>query len=327
MKNGISLKKIVLICAGFVLVFAVIIGGLHIMESAVFNSEPEQKEPESSKTVEKEDEKYFPRQDITTILFIGVDQEGEVEEKDHNMSSAYSDAVVLLIFDETNREINAIALNRDSMVEMPMLDENGKRKGNFFGQLAFAHSFGNGLEESCENTVWTVSDLLYGTNIDYYFSMNMDAISIINDAVGGVTVNVEDDFSEIGLDIPKGEHTLKGKEAESFVRARMGIGDGLNSSRMRRQKEYAFGFAKAVEEKNRENSLFALEVFEEIGDYVLTDCSLETISSLSEKFEEYEFKDVLIPEGEYVEGERFYEFYIDEESLDKIIMEYLYAPK
>ena len=327
MKNDRNIKKIVLICAGFALLFAVIVGGLHIMESTFFNSEPEQTEPESSKTVEKEETKYFPRQDITTILFIGVDEEGPVEEKDYNSGSAYSDAVVLLIFDETNKEINAIALNRDSMVEMPMIDENGKRKGSFYGQLTFAHSFGNGLEESCENTVWTVSDLLGGTQIDYYFSMNMDAISIINDAVGGVTVNVTDDFSEIGWDVPKGEYTLYGDEAEKFVRARMGLGDGLNSSRMERQKEYVFGFIEAFEAKEEENSLFAVETFEEVSDYVLTNCSLTTISAFSEKFEEYELKEIVVPQGEYVLGEKFYEFYIDEEDLENIVLKYLYAPK
>ena len=327
MKNDRNIKKIVLICAGFALLFAVIVGGLHIMESTFFNSEPEQTEPESSKTVEKEETKYFPRQDITTILFIGVDEEGPVEEKDYNSGSAYSDAVVLLIFDETNKEINAIALNRDSMVEMPMIDENGKRKGSFYGQLTFAHSFGNGLEESCENTVWTVSDLLGGAQIDYYFSMNMDAISIINDAVGGVTVNVTDDFSEIGWDVPKGEYTLYGDEAEKFVRARMGLGDGLNSSRMERQKEYVFGFIEAFEAKEEENSLFAVETFEEVSDYVLTNCSLTTISAFSEKFEEYELKEIVVPQGEYVLGEKFYEFYIDEEDLENIVLKYLYAPK
>ena len=327
MKNDRNLKKIVLICAGFALLFAVIIGGLHIMESAVFNSEPEQNEPEPSKTVEKEEIKYFPRQDITTILFIGVDEEGPMEEKDYNSGSAYSDSVVLLIFDETNKEINAIALNRDSMVEMPMIDENGKRTGSFYGQLTFAHSFGNGLEESCENTVWTVSDLLNGARIDYYFSMNMDAISIINDAVGGVKVNVTDDFSEIGSDIPMGEYVLHGDEAERFVRARMGLGDGLNSSRMERQKEYVFGFIEAFEAKKEQNSLFAVETFEKVSEYVLTDCSLETISAFSEKFEEYELNEIAVPKGEYVLGEKFYEFYIDEKDLDEIILKYLYAPK
>lgn len=327
MKNGIKIKKILLICSGFLVLFAAILGGLHIMESAFFNSEPEIQEPEDSKTIEKEDEEYFPRQDITTILFIGVDEEGPVEEKDHNSGSAYSDVVVLLVFDETNKEINAIALNRDSMVDMPMLDENGKRKGGFYGQLTFAHSFGNGLEQSCENTVWTVSDILYGTQIDYYFSMNMDAISIINDAVGGVTVNVKDDFSEIGSDIPMGEYTLFGDEAEKFVRSRMGIGDGLNSSRMERQKEYVFGFAKALEAKTEENSLFAMDIYEQVSDYIFTDCSVDTLSSLSKKFEEYEFREILTPKGEYVRGERFYEFYIDEEDLERIVFEYLFVLK
>lgn len=327
MKNGINVKKIALICSGFLVLFAVILGGLHIMESVFFNSVQESEEPETSKTIERENEEYFPRQDITTILFIGVDEEGPVEEKDHNSGSAYSDAVVLLIFDETNKEINAIALNRDSMVDMPMLDENGKRRGGFYGQLTFAHSFGNGLEQSCENTVWTVSDILYGAEIDYYFSMNMDAISIINDAVGGVTVNVKDDFSEKDSDIPMGEYTLFGDEAEEFVRARMGLGDGLNSSRMERQKEYVFGFAEALEAKTDENSLFAMEVYEQVSEYILTDCSMDTLSSLSKKFAEYEFRDILIPKGEYVMGEKFYEFYIDEEDLERIVLEYLYVLK
>ena len=155
----------------------------------------------------------------------------------------------------------------------------------------------------------------------------MDAISIINDAVGGVTVNVTDDFSEIGWDVPKGEYTLYGDEAEKFVRARMGLGDGLNSSRMERQKEYALRFMEAVELKTEQNDLCALEIYEDVSEYILTDCSLDTISSLSQKFEDYEFKDVVSPKGEYVLGEKFYEFYIDETDLESIVLKYLYVLK
>ena len=69
MKNDRNLKKIVLICAGFAVLFAVIIGGLHIMESAVFNSEPEQNEPEPSKTVEKEEIKNKKEADYNVKFF------------------------------------------------------------------------------------------------------------------------------------------------------------------------------------------------------------------------------------------------------------------
>ncbi|MBR5873055.1 MAG: LCP family protein, partial [Oscillospiraceae bacterium] len=207
------------------------------------------------------------------------------------------------------------------------LDENGKRSGTFFGQLAFAHSFGNGLEESGENTVWTVSDLLNGIQIDYYVSLNMGGISVINDAVGGVTVNVKDDFSEVGSTIPMGEYTLFGDEAELFVRTRRGIGDSLNLSRMERQEEYIFAFVEALKAKNEENSLFAVELYETASEYVVTDCSLDTFSSLSEKFENYELGEIVSPKGENILGEKFYEFYIDEEDLEKIVLEYLYALK
>ena len=326
MKNDINWKKIALFVFGFILLAAVIFGGLHILESTVFNNAAEEV-PEPSKTVEKDEKKYFPRQDITTVLFMGIDEDGPVEAKDYGMGEAYADFVVLLIFDETNKKIDAIALNRDSMVEMAVLDENGRRNGTFFGQLAFSHSFGNGLEESCENTVWAVSDLLNGVQVDYYVSLNMGGISVINDAVGGVTVNVKDDFSEVGSTIPMGEYTLFGDEAELFVRTRRGIGDSLNLSRMERQEEYIFAFVEALKAKNEENSLFAVELYETASEYVVTDCSLDTFSSLSEKFENYELGEIVSPKGENILGEKFYEFYIDEEDLEKIVLEYLYALK
>ena len=328
MENNKNLKKLVFAGAGFILLFAIIFGGLHILESSVFyNDEEPASEVSSSKGFEKDEIKYFPRQDITTLLIIGVDEDGPVKEKDPNQSSAYADVVALLIFDEKNEVINAIALNRDSMVEMTTLDENGRRKGTFFGQLAFSHSFGNGLEESCENTVWTVSDLLGGAQIDYYAAINMGAIEILNDGVGGVKVNVTDDFSEVGSDIPKGEYTLIGSEAETFVRSRMGLGDGLNVSRMERQKEYVKGFFEAFNAKMEEDSLFAVRLFDSVDEYIVTDCSTETLANLADRYEDYEFGDIVSPKGEYIRGEKFYEFYIDEDDLSEIVLKYLYAPK
>ena len=59
---------------------------------------------------------------------------------------------------------------------------------------------------------------------NYYISMNMDAIAILNDAVGGVTVNVTDDFSAVDPSITKGEVTLKGDQALTFIQTRKDVG-------------------------------------------------------------------------------------------------------
>ena len=40
--------------------------------------------------------------------------------------------------------------------------------------------------------------------IDHYLAMNMDAVVEFNDAIGGVTVTVTDDFSKVDPTIPVG---------------------------------------------------------------------------------------------------------------------------
>jgi LCP family protein required for cell wall assembly len=235
--------------------------------------------------------------------------------------------VVLLIFDETNKEINAIALNRDSMVEMPMLDENGRRKVSFFGQLTFAHSIGNGLEESCENTVWTVSDLHYGAEIDYYFAMNMGAISKVNDAVGGVTIHVTEDFSKVDPSIPMGRVTLMGQQAINYVRTRKNVGDQLNISRIQRQKDYIQGFMSAFDQATKQNTNFMVSTYEEISEYMVTDCSVNAINGMLSRYKDFPLRQIVTPEGENVLGNEFYEFHVDTEALDALILELFYRPK
>ena len=324
-----SLKKLIFSGAAIVLLLGVIIGGLHILESTVFNSEtlPESFASTSSKTVEKENIKYFPRQDITTILLMGIDSLEEAQESEYYVNEGLSDAVAVLIFDEKNKVINAIALNRDSMVEMPILGLGGKFAGTTVAQLALAHTYGSGLNDSCENVEWTVSKLLNGYEMDYYISLNMGAVPAVNDAVGGVKVNVKDDFSSVDPDIKKGEYVLMGDEALTFVRARKDLGDQLNISRMERHKEYVRGFMEAFRAKSKEDNLFALDLYEAAEGYMVTDCSGDTLASLAERYEDYEMGEIVSPKGENIINNGHYEFHIDEEDLENIILEYLYAPK
>jgi LCP family protein required for cell wall assembly len=143
---------------------------------------------------------------------------------------------MLVIFDETNLRINMLYLNRDTMLTMPVLGLGGKEAGTYYGQLALAHTYGSGLEDSCENTRNTISAFLGGVRIDHYVSMNMDAVSLLNDLVGGVTVEVTEDFSAVDPTIGMGEVKLMGQQAINYVRTRKGVGDQLNLTRIQRQK-------------------------------------------------------------------------------------------
>lgn len=323
-------KKIILVVSAFVLLFVVIIGGLQILESTVFNNEtilePEQ-EIIDTKTIEKDGIKYFPRQDITTMLLIGVDLTEKVESSGFYVNDGSADVVALVIFDEKNEKVDIISFNRDSIVEIPRIGLTGEKTGTFMGQLALSHTYGSGLEDSCLNTLETVSNLLGGVEIDYYAALNMGGIPALNDAVGGVTVNVTDDFSEVDESITKGEFLLKGEQALTFIRARKNLGDQLNISRSERHKEYVKGFLESYRTKTATDSLFGKKLIEATDGYLVTNCSANTLMGFSERYNNYELGEIVSPKGENVRGEEFYEFYIDEEDLENIVLKYLYTLK
>lgn len=323
-KQGRSLLFFTVI---LILVLVMLYSGLQILESTVLHAGEETNETIVSKTILRDGVEYFPRQDITTVLVMGIDRYGPVEVSDVYSNTGATDMNIVLIFDEVNKVCNVLHLNRDTMVEMPVLGLNGKEAGTYYGQLALSHTYGTGMADSCENTRKTISNLLYGIEIDYYVAMHMDAIAILNDAVGGVTVNVTEDFSAVDPEIGMGRVKLMGEHAINFVRTRKDVGDQLNTSRIQRQQTYLDGFAEAFRTKQSQEMEFILSAYENAKPYLVTDCSANAISGMMERFGGFSVNEVVTPEGENVLGETYYEFYLDEQKLDALILRLFYAPK
>lgn len=313
----IILLVIVLILSGFQLLFT------------VFNSDTNATEPPiSSKTITRDGKDYYLRQDITVFMLVGVDQSGPVKASDSYNNNGEADMIALTVFDEADKTYDILLLNRDTMVDVPVLGIGGKPAGTSYEQLALSHTYGSGLEDSCENTENAVSGFLNGVNIDYYMAMNMDAIAIINDSVGGVQVNVTDDFSAIDPTITQGQVLLQGDQALTYIQTRKDLGSQMNISRMERHKEYMKGFVEALNTTLAEDSdSYIINTYNAIDDYVVTDCSVNTMSTLINRYSEYELNDIISPEGENVAGDDYMEFYADEEKLDQLILQLFYSEK
>ena len=231
------------------------------------------------------------------------------------------------MFNNETETVDVISLNRDTIVDIPVLGIGGKPAGTIKGQLALAHTYGTGLEDSSRNLREAVSDLFYGIDINYYVTMNMDAIAILNDAVGGVTVNVTEDFSAVDPTITMGEVTLTGKQAISYVRSRSGVGDQMNLTRMERHKQYMDSFMDVFTVKLKGDKYFANDTYHALLDYMVTDCSPSSLTNILMQFSEYQIGEIITLDGENVKGAEFIEYHIDEEDLDRVILKYLYAPK
>jgi len=327
MKKKTHGKDLVFLGLTLILVLVMLYSGLRILESTVFHTGQEGSGNFVSKTIERNGQEYFPRQDITVVMVLGIDRFGPVEASGSYNNRGAADMDILLIFDETNEQINVLHLNRDTMLEMPVLGIGGKQAGTWYGQLALAHTYGSGLSDSAENSRQAISDFLYGLQIDYYVAMNMDAISILNDAVGGVTVNVTEDFSAVDPTIRMGEMHLLGQQAINFVRTRKDVGDQLNLSRIQRHKEYLNGFADAFRARQEADAGFVLNAYEQVSPYLVTDLSANAVSGMMDRYADFEINEIISPEGENRVGEEYMEFYVDEEALDALILRLFYAPK
>ena len=324
-----KIKNILFAVTILILSVIVIYGGLQILESTVFSQQSNGQDQTVSKTIQRDGVSYFPKQDITTLLVMGIDEFGKPQDSGSYNNPGAADVVFLAIFNDTNKTYSILSLNRDTMLDMPVLGIGGKQAGTRYAQLGLAHTYGNGLESSCINVTDTVSDFLYGATIDYYLSMRMDAIAIINDAVGGVEVTIDpaEDFSEIDDTLQPGTIRLNGQQALHYIRARKGVGDQLNLSRMSRHEKYLEGFHNALKQMEAQGKDVSLDIYEQVSDYMISNCSTSTLSKLTSRFSEYALSEVVIPQGEYVRGEKFMEYYVDQDALDDIILRLLYSPK
>ena len=327
MKKHSSLKTVFVSILLLALIVVILYSGLHILESTVLQKAEEPVQVGSTKTITRDGIDYFPRQDVTIMMVLGIDQFGPVESSHYYRNNGSADSIMLLVFDETARDCTVLYLNRDTMLNMDVLGVRGEYAGTTFGQLALAHTYGTGLEDSCQNVKNTLMNYIHGLTIDYYVAMNMDAIPILNDAVGGVTVTVEDDFSKVNPSITMGEVTLQGDQVIDYVRTRKDVGDQKNVTRMERQKEYVDGFLKKLVEIQRGDLDFIVRLYDQVAPYIVTDCSVTTLSNMLDRYAQFDLKEVVTPEGENRIEDGHYAFYVNEEKLDELIVRLIYSPK
>ena len=267
---------------------------------------------------------YVIRDQLETMLFLGLDTyDGDTLDSYNNNKQA--DFLLLIVVDNENSSYTALQINRDTMTDITELGIANQPIGTVNAQLALSHTYGSGGIDSCLNTVDAVSNFLYGTKIDHYLSVTMDAVPLVNDAVGGVTLVVEEDFSAVDPSLKQGEKvTLKGAQALTYVRSRKEVGDNTNIGRMERQKQYLAALYEQMQKKLEEDSSFMLKLLTDLSPYMVSDYSISQVSGQLDSGLEYELGQFHSIAGESVKGVEFMEFYADDEALKEQLVELLY---
>jgi LCP family protein required for cell wall assembly len=268
---------------------------------------------------------YRYNEDVLTFLFLGIDKMDEVKRVKNGIDGGQSDAIFLFVLNPHNKEVSIISIPRDTMTEIAFYREDGSYLGTGTGQLTLQHGYGDGAETSCERSVEAVSNLFYNLPIHGYCAINMGAIPLINDIVGGVEVTALEDV--VNTDIKKDQTILlKGMNAYYYLHNRDTKVDESAVGRLERQKQYISAYMKLAMQAMKEDITFPLTLYNTVSKYMVTDVTVDEISYLATQASGYTFDSsrIYTLEGEVKKGEKFEEFYVDETALYELILNVFY---
>jgi LCP family protein required for cell wall assembly len=270
--------------------------------------------------------RYIKNDAIETVLLMGLDK--YADQAANSLDGQQADMLLLLILDRNSGTCTPLHINRDTMCTIYQLDAMGEPFMPLNGQICLAHAYGSGGRDSCRNQVRAVSELLYDAPINHYASVTMDAVGIINNLVGGVTVMVLDDLSALDSALVQGETvTLQGDQALTYVRARMGLADPTNLNRMKRQQQYLTALQQKFTQELAENDDLSRQIITAVSDDMVSDFTVNSMSSFVDMATTYTFTPIREIAGEAVYSEdRSPEFYADEDALYQTVVELFYLP-
>lgn len=294
----------------------------------VTSNQPVTQEKWQEGVVSYKGKNYRYNSNIRSYLIMGVDKDEPVTETTDMTNGGQSDAMFLLVVDSKNERLSVVSIHRNTMTTISLCDENGYSLGDMQAQICLQHAFGDGKKLSCNRTVDVVSKLFGNIPINGYLAMNMGGIPMMNDSIGGVKLEILYDisFPDKGVDLKKGEvRTLRGTEAYYYLRGRDITQFNSATERLRREEQYIVGYMDKLKSLAGGNSAIVVSVYEAVADYLVTSVDFST---LIEELMPYTFSSdqmYTIP-GNAVAGEKYEEFYVDEDAFQDLIYDVFYVP-
>ncbi len=277
--------------------------------------------------VKYQDAVYAYNEEILTFLIMGIDKLEDVKEAEGGTDGGQADALFLVVLNPKDKSIRVVAINRNTMTDVDIYDNNGEYESTVKAQIAIQHGFGDGMERSCEYQEKAVGNLFYQLPIHGYAAVNMSAISTINDVVGGVDVTIPEDLAGFNEEFVEGRTLhLMGENAFWYVKYRDTDTFGSADMRLDRQKQYLTGFIDVAKQAVHKEPSVAIDLYQAVKPQMITDVSLDEVAYLAPILAGYSYdaEGFYTLPGETVMGEQYEEFYPDEDAMFEMILEVFY---
>ena len=157
------------------------------------------------------------------------------------IAGARSDTTIVVHLAADGQHAVLVSIPRDTYAHIPKCKTASGVSSPQWNKFNAAFSIGG---PSC--TIATIEHMTH-LRIDHFVEVNFAGFQSMVDALGGVNVCLSRAINDpivhnstgyhgSGFVYPAGDHTLKGKDALAFVRARYGVGDGSDLGRIKNQQ-------------------------------------------------------------------------------------------
>ena len=281
-----------------------------------------------------ESEVYYEREDLTTILLLGIDQRDTLENETGKAGdNGQADMIWLVMADRDTGDVKVITIPRETMVEVEEYHASGAYAETTRRQICLQYAYGRNSTEGCELTERAVKRLLENVPVDYTCAVSMGAITRLVDAAGGVDVAMTNTYS-----VPNEDYSafvtyeagttahMDGEEAYRFVHYRDIQHLYTNLDRMDRQQDFLTAFADALKDLIRQHPLEIPGLFRELEPYYTTDLTLGELLRLAWvglRMEVSDLQRIQIP-GEEIHVGRYDQYETNDRVLRDLVLELFY---
>lgn len=296
--------------------------------------------PKIRSAFEYQGQSYIFSENRKNYLVLGIDKnEAMTKESDRTNGIGQADSIFIASVDEKGHKVDIIAIPRDTMVNLYIEKDKQKQKANnegssegfndnayqndLMGQINLQYAYGlDGTKESCRLMKKQVENLMYDIPIHGVVSLNLSCITVLNDALGGVDVIMPED-----LLMPSGQKRagelvhLEGEDAFHFVQYRDTNVEHSAMGRLGRQKIYLESFAAKAAEEIKAQPTLAASLLMALNKDMYTDISTKEITSMIQMFtkDKYEMGELFVLPGELTKGEKYEEYYLNQEEVKKLL--------
>ena len=277
------------VMAVIAVVSGVVVYGVSMLNKVEDSLRPDDSTPTIQEEV-KTAEEY--KGDVVNILVCGIDYEEGRNYSDASSNDGMTDMILYCQFDIKNGALHMLQIPRNSLVttkNRKVTLSNGKTYSATNYQI-------NSVALSNGGDIAALAEVIYDQYklpIDYYVTIDMQALVEMVDNFGGIEVYIPHDMSFAGSALKQGYRNLDGASAEFFVRCRHGEGySNSDIDRLNMQRYFYAGLFKRVRSMGITDVLSQLDLV--FSNYIHTDMDLTTIAKMLVSFTRIDSANIML---------------------------------